>query len=330
MMGMGGGATGSLVGGGGAVTVSTGGIIHTPGNGYTYHVFTYPNSDDFVAGLDINNSVIDLLLIGGGGSGGSYYGAGGGAGGVVKWTGAPVVAGNTYTMTVGAGGITAPPGTNDGNNGGNSTFTGLAVGTITALGGGAGVPIGNPGSKGPRGAGGSGGGSGAVPGSRYGGLGLQPGQNTPAQGQSGFNQYGNHGGDYPPASTGYAPAGGGGAGGGGGNGFQSTGAAGGGVGIPAPEFPGPAIPTLSPVVPRMGPNYTYYGGGGGAGGYSSDGASGGAGGGGNGHPRSGTNSDNAKGADMLGGGGGGRHPNANNNLPTAGGNGICIIRYQPV
>ena len=326
-MGAGGGATGYLIGGGtSALVESTGGIINTPGNGHNYHVFLYGTTDDFVAGSDINASTIDILLVGGGGAGGSYYGAGGGAGGVVQWLNAPITSGNTYTITVGAGGASAPPGTNAGGPGGNSSIGGLPVGTITALGGGGGQPAGNPGSKGPLGAGGSGGGSGSVPGSRYGGIGLQPVQNSNATPQPGFSQYGNPGGDYTVPSTGYAPAGGGGAGAGGGNGYQSQGAGAGGSGVNLPTFSGPIMPALSPVWPRMGPG-AYYGGGGGAGGYATDGSTGGWGGGGNGHPRSGTDSTLSKGADGLGGGGGGRHPAGDNSLPTAGGHGICVIKY---
>ena len=327
MMGMGGGATGYLAGGGGSSVQSTGGVVNEYG-GYKYHIFDYPNSDNFVAGDDISGMNIDLLLVAGGGAGGSYYGAGGGAGGLVRWTGCPVTTGNTYPITVGQGGASAPPGTNAGGNGGDSYFNNTAYGNVRAMGGGGGRPVGNPGSQGPLGDGGSGGGSGSVPANRYGGRGLQPTLNTSAVPRPGFGQWGTPGGDYLVGATGYAPAGGGGAGGPGSNGYQSTGAANGGGGEAMPQFPYLAIPPLGPVGPRMGGSGHTYAGGGSSGGYAAAGNPSRPGGGGAGHPKPGTNFH--QGANGLGGGGGGRHPNSNNSIPTAGGHGICVIRYQAV
>ena len=326
MMGIGGGATGYLTGGGGGPVVSSGGLVNDY-NGYRHHIFDYPNSDNFVAGDDISNGTIDLLLVAGGGAGGSYYGAGGGAGGLVIWTGCPVTAGNTYPIIVGDGGATADPGTNACGSGGDSYFNNTAYGNIRAMGGGGGQPAGNPGSRGPLGDGGSGGGSGSVPASGYGGRGLQPTLNTSAVPRPGFGQHGNHGGNYPPSLTGYAPAGGGGAGGAGDNGYQSTGACTGGAGLDIPQFPYLAIPPLGPVGPRMGPG-SRYAGGGSSGGYSAAGNPSVHGGGGAGHPKPGSN--HYQGANGLGGGGGGRHPSSDNSIPTTGGHGICVIRYQVV
>lgn len=326
MMGMGGGATGYLAGGGGGSVESSGGVVNDYG-GYRYHIFAYPNSDNFVAGDDISGMNIDLLLVAGGGAGGSYYGAGGGAGGLVRWTGCPVTAGNTYPITVGNGGASAPPGTNAGGSGSDSYFNNTDYGNVRAMGGGGGQPAGNPGSLGPLGDGGSGGGSGSVPGSRYGGRGLQPTLNTSAVPRPGFEQWGNPGGNYLVGATGYAPAAGGGANGAGGSGYQNSGAATGGAGLDMPQFPYLAIPPLGPVGPRMGPG-SRYAGGGSSGGYAAPGNPSVAGGGGAGHPKPGTHF--YQGANGLGGGGGGRHPNSSNNIPTAGGSGICIIRYQVV
>ena len=66
---------------------ATGGTTHTPGNGYKYHVFSYPNSDNFVvSALEAGApGLVDVLLVGGGGSGGTFSptraGGGGGASG---------------------------------------------------------------------------------------------------------------------------------------------------------------------------------------------------------------------------------------------------------
>ena len=57
---------------------ATGGTILTPGNGYTYHVFTYPNSTSFSLP---SPKVVNILVVAGGGGGGNYIGAGGRAGG---------------------------------------------------------------------------------------------------------------------------------------------------------------------------------------------------------------------------------------------------------
>ncbi len=325
MIGMSGGATGYLAGGAAAAVQSTGGVVNDYG-GYRYHIFAYPSSDDFVAGSDISGGTVDLLLVAGGGSGGSYYGAGGGAGGLVRWTGCPVTAGNTYPVVVGQGGPGAPNGTTPGNAGGDSYFNNTAYGNVRAMGGGGGQPQGNSGTSGPLGDGGSGGGCGSVPASRYGGRGLQPTLNPSAVPRPGFGQWGNRGGHYPPSLTGYAPGAGGGAGGAGGDGYQSAGAGSGGAGMDMPQFPYLAIPPLGPVAPRMGPG-SRYAAGGSSGGYNAAGGPEIPGGGGAGHPKPGSN--NYQGANGLGGGGGGRHPNSNP-IATTGGHGICVIRYQVV
>jgi len=95
----------------------------------------------------------DMLLVGGGGGGGSggggYSGGGGGAGGMVYTTGNQfnVISGETYTVTIGAGGS---------SSGVNSTLVNANY-TITAYGGGRG-------SNGGGGIGGSGGSGGGAPG----------------------------------------------------------------------------------------------------------------------------------------------------------------------
>ncbi len=75
---------------------------------------------------------VDYLVIAGGGSGAGYaLGGGGGAGGYRTGTGLSVNTGQLYTVTVGAGGASAP-GTYRGA-GSNSEFS-----SITSLGGGGG------------------------------------------------------------------------------------------------------------------------------------------------------------------------------------------------
>ena len=59
-------------------TTTSGGTEYTPGNGYKYHVFTYPNTDTYVQGDDTPGSVEMLLVAGGGGGGGCYVPGGGG------------------------------------------------------------------------------------------------------------------------------------------------------------------------------------------------------------------------------------------------------------
>ena len=81
LTGMGGGAGGYLVGGGGPVEVTGGtttaeGIV--PGNGYRYHVFmTDPSPQTFVIPQSRGSLDCEFLIIGGGGSGGTYKHASG-------------------------------------------------------------------------------------------------------------------------------------------------------------------------------------------------------------------------------------------------------------
>ena len=74
-----------------------------------------------------------LSMVGGGGSGGAAAGGGGGggAGGMVINYPYTVIAGNNYSITIGTGG-TGVTITNDGNNGGSTTFD---TGAISAPGG---------------------------------------------------------------------------------------------------------------------------------------------------------------------------------------------------
>jgi hypothetical protein len=92
---------------------------------------------------------INLLVIAGGGGGGGADGAGGGAGGLIYKEGYSVTPGDTYDITIGAGGA---GGSSAGYDGENSTF-----GSIEAWGGGGGGQ--SLGAVGPGRPGGSGGGS---------------------------------------------------------------------------------------------------------------------------------------------------------------------------
>ena len=301
-------------GGGGGVT--SGGTI-SDSNGYRYHTFFSPGS--FVVG---SVTEIDVLAIGGGGAGGSYYGAGGGAGGVVTWLNAPVTNVDVLTINVGEGGGNTSPGTVSGAPGQDTTIEGWSSmpQVLTAKGGGGG----SPNSSQP---GGCGGGRGSVPANGSGGTGDQPAINTHLSPLPDFNQYGRPGGNYTVGSTGYKPAGGGGAGQAGESVPNATSGGGaGGNGIEVPQFPGPGIPTMSPLVPRMGPSGLFYAGGGSGGPYNGTPGAGGHGGGGIGHaPQP---DDLNRGADGLGGGGGGRHPGTAGSMLTDGGNGVVIIRYS--
>ena len=232
--------------------------------------------------------VIEYLVVAGGGGGASYGGGGGGGlrtGSVDLW-----VAGNTYTVTVGAGGSGgsgfAPSGTNGGNGTSSVFFT-----ITSAGGGGAGTEgfAGNPG--------GSGGGAGAFyPVVKTGGTGNSP-PVTPPQGFPGGG----------PASDDYTGGGGGGAGSAGNAGSSVSGGNGGngatssitGVGIAyaggggGGAYPGPA------TVGQGGP------GGGGPGGKQ---------------PQNGTAGTTNRGG---GGGGGGWYARTGG----TGGSGLVILKY---
>ena len=124
---------------------ASGGTTFTS-NGFKYHAFTHPTSDDFVVSSGSDN--IEFIVIGGGGAGGSYRGAGGGAGGVnSNWPGFPgsyggtsyPVTPGTYPITVGDGGATGPA---SGSSGSTSVFNGPGVNSgnpISGSGGGGGA-----------------------------------------------------------------------------------------------------------------------------------------------------------------------------------------------
>lgn len=271
---------------------STGGskVVYNTGPGTQYGIHHFLSSSEFIPGF---TGDVEYVVVAGGGCGGfgrpgGGAGGGGGGGGLKYGTGYPVVSGNPYTMTVGAGGTASGSPDINGSSGSPSSF-GPGISTT---GGGYGAY--SYYSPGPGGApGGSGGGAGA-----YGGSGGS----------------GNAGEGYPTGTAG-------------GNGYPGTGQPGdrgGGGGGAGGNSPGKNGGPSAPVV--ISPSYNDFAGGGGAGFDSEDNTAGQGGqNAGSGWPnsppapyagRSGT-------ANYGGGGGGGAYANPGGN----GGSGIIIVRY---
>lgn len=278
----------------GPYTNTQGAGTSVPGSisGYRIHTYTTTGTGGFTAAV---SGTVEVLVVGGGGAGGGYAGGGGGAGGVVYVPAYHVISGQSYTVTVGAGGT----GT---NNGGNSQF-----GNIVAIGGGRGsIGGGNTGYNAY--AGGSGGGAGTTT-SSYGSGTAMPGGYVVGQGNSGGQSVG----------LGNYSAGGGGGAGGPGQTMSNVVAIGGSGGIG--------------VLNSISGTPTYYGGGGG--GCISNNlvttgtvyppGIGGTGGGGTSASMDQNGSVLVAGwaanANTGGGGGGG-------GTPLAGGSGIVIVRYR--
>ncbi len=261
-------------------------------------VLTFPRSyltknGGWKAPADVN---VEYLVVAGGGAGGASHGGGGGGGGV-RATDGSLTAGQSYRVTVGAGGA-ASLDHNAGVNGGDSWF-----GTTQAIGGGGGGSY-RDARQGPvaGSAGGSGGGGGGVDAGGTGGSG------TASQGFDGGA--GNSG-------TGMGAGGGGGGAVGAGNAASGYNGGHGGNGREWPIGSG-----------------TLYGGGGGGGGwvgtgYEGDSGSGGLGGGGRGGDKSvwvsGKGSPGFAGNANAGGGGGGGADYGSGG--GAGGSGVVILRY---
>ena len=261
-------------------------------------------------------TAVDVLVVAGGGGGGDRHAGGGGAGGLIFMPGFSVTPGGTVTVTVGCGGSGGDPSVAPGGTGQDSVF-----GTLTAKGGGYGVP---GESGGPGGSGGGGGHSG--PGS-VGGSATQPTQ----PGNSGAYGFGNAGGNKVGNAgvQGGAGAGGGGAGAVGGNSCSPANIGGDGG-------DGRAYTIADGTTP------VYYAGGGGGSDHGPTGSQaggpgfGGQGGGGRGGsvatcapgpsgrtPYTGPNTGVAN----RGGGGGGGTRSENPLNGGVGGKGIVIVRY---
>jgi len=160
-----------------------------------------PTVDDDVTFETPQTISADILIVAGGGGGSSGSAGGGGAGGLVYASSVSIPAGESKTVTVGAGGSgTTGESPVNGSNGNDSSFTGQT----TAVGGGGGGNEDDAGSNG-----GSGGGGGIN-----------------GTGGSGTSGQGNDGGDGFYAGN-YGAGGGGGAGAAGGNATGTTGGNGG-------------------------------------------------------------------------------------------------------
>jgi len=155
--------------------IGSGGDITTyVASGVTYAVHTFRSSGAFVPRGTID---VDYLVVAGGGAGGAHAGGGGGGAGGFRTGAALEVTAQSYTVTIGAGGVGNNLSADASINGLDSVFS-----SITSTGGGAGryrqVGI----------AGGSGGGGGADGGAaataRAGGAGNSP-STDPSQGNNG-------------------------------------------------------------------------------------------------------------------------------------------------
>jgi hypothetical protein len=256
-------------------------------NGYRTHTYTTTGTSGFTPTVSGN---VEVLVVAGGGAGGNNHAGGGGGGGVIYNPNYPVIAGRSYTVTVGAGGVAAGTGANNNTNGGNSAF-----GTLVAIGGGAGGNRNDTASTSPGQSGGSGGGGGGA-------QAVYPGNYAAG---AGTNGQGNPGG----VSIDIIGAGGGGAGAPGESTATVSGYGGtGGAGL---QFSISGTPTW------------YAGGGSGSNGNNTTPANplGGGGAGG-----STVGSNGTAGTANTGGGGGGG--GAGNTTGSNGGSGIVIVRYR--
>ena len=99
---------------------ATGGTKATPGDGYTYHLFTSPGLFVITNAGEAGSNDINYLIVGGGGGGGYDKGGGGGAGGFVN--GDIAAAAGTYPIILGPGGAGGNNSTTKGSNGGESAW----------------------------------------------------------------------------------------------------------------------------------------------------------------------------------------------------------------
>jgi hypothetical protein len=149
-----------------------------------------PTSDDDVTDEATPPVPLEYLVVAGGGAGGnaSNRAGGGGAGGLLTNYGGTAIElsqGETYTVTVGAGGAGSATGGVDGQSGSDSVLSGTGISTVTAIGGGGGASNNTGGLDGGSGGGGyqaSAGGSGTVGQGNDGGTGWDP---NPAGGGGG-------------------------------------------------------------------------------------------------------------------------------------------------
>lgn len=215
--------------------------------------FTTPGTYTWVAPTGITS--VSVVAVGGGGGGGYTWSSGGGGGGGLGWkNNITVVPGQSYTVVVGAGGLSTPNANNVSTNiGGTSYF--ISTATVAGYGGGAGGPNATVTTV----SGGYGGGYFGDGGGR-GGNGAADGNWT--KGGAGAGGYSGQGADSPATTAGAsAPTG---SGGGAAAGYYSSTygtPAGGGVGIYGRGADGTA-------------SGQFYGGGGGSGGAQGTGGEG--------------------------------------------------------
>lgn len=270
-----------------ATALPSGGTVTTYSS---YRVHTFTSSGSFVvpSGLSLT---ADILMVAGGGAGGGRGGTdgsgGGGAGGMIATSGVSLSAA-TYSVGIGAGG-SGVGGATRGNNGSNTTFSGMT----TCIGGGGGGSE-TSGDRHGR-DGGSGGGSG--------------GYGTTDRGGYGTSGQGNNGG----ACSAPGDGGGGGKGAAGANGPAGNGGAGG-----TNNYRTGSNQTYAGGGGASGDPRTS----GGASG------SGGSGGGGAGQPTN-SSGPTAGSANTGGGGGGAAGSSYGGASTSAnGGSGIVVVRYQ--
>ena len=293
-----------------AVVSAAGTSTFSPGNGYSYNIFTATGP------LTISNGEIyvDYMIVAGGAGGATGLtpitdgtGGGGGAGGVVEGT--VLLSPGSYTIFVGGGGAQST----DGTPSSISRPPNVIIGDI-AIGGGAGGVFPAPNSGRPGGSGGGGGGGTSL---------YHGGDGTANQGTPG---------GYC-AILSFASGGGGGAGG---AGFSGTppgpGSLAGPGGVGRAAFLGDSGIPPSYGTPGPTPGRFFGGGGGGASAPTTvpTPSTGGAGGGGAGG-RSSTNTGIRNGTPGTvntggGGGGGGAFPTGGDG--GSGGSGIVILRYK--
>jgi hypothetical protein len=253
--------------------------------GYRTHVYTTTGTSGFTPAC---SGVVEVMVVAGGGGGSGSEGGGGGAGGLIYNSTYAVIAGQQYTVTVGAGGA-GVSGSGVGTNGSNSTF-----GPLIAIGGGGGGGVNNNVAAN----GGSGGGGGRTSSVwTYGGMGVV--------GQ------GNPGGTGNPNISAYPAAGGGGAG--------SPGVDGSGAGNKSGDGGAGLLYSITGYP-------TFYAGGGGGAASSTNSPPAGAGGvGGGGAGGAGASNGTAGTANTGGGGGGGGQGST---VGGNGGSGIVVVRYR--
>lgn len=274
-------------------------------NAGVVRTFTTTGTTSWTAPSDV--SQVEVLVVAGGGGGGFNGGGGGGAGGLIYNNQYSVTPGQTYTVTVGAGGAGSSFSVNQASNGGNSIF-----GNLTAIGGSGGN---SRSFSGTMAAGGSGGGGSGATSSAS----AAAGDGTAGQG---FN-----GGAGTAPDLGASAAGGGGGGGGAtGSAGASQVGGGGGAGL---------------LFGITGTPYYFAGGGGGGLTVNGAGGAGGLGGGGGGAGSTsggaggsginagsaggtGTSTPGGNGGANTGGGGGGGDGSGTGGT---GGSGIVIVRY---